>query len=543
MNDRRKLRSGRRGGLTLVEMLVALAVTLVMMGSVVTIFNLIGEGIGESRAVMELGDRVRSAANRLQHDLDGITVNLAAGPWTNPGTDAGYFEYVEGWGTDYLPGGVNDVYGWNSGGQLVLAGMVDPASAPGVGQAGAPPFSVVGDLDDQLIFTVRNDARPFHVQLFPNGSGGAPVTVETPYAEVAYWVELEPYYQALVDVQRADPTQSASSVGSNARTAGSAALGQTMSLGQIGPTGVLMRQVRPIVREDALNLLTKGLVQSRRAASNSDAVTWGNPPYVSINDQMRSDRPRRFNTLNDLVKSELRGWRWLATPQPGATPAWSWFAPRRPLWTIRAADAPFLAPYVDERLGTDVVLRGVKAFDVRIWDPNASLIAVDDPSLGQPVVLQPGDPSKAPSRQNYAEALKSGNFSEVGRGAFVDLGWARLWGFNAGDVTTNSSFAFWQPPAGASYPPFYSTWSLHYEADGVDQDGDGLFDEGMDGRDSPPGTSNNSRPVNGVDDPGERETSPPFDAPILGVQVTLRVLERDGGHVRQTTVVTEFVKD
>ena len=42
--------------------------------------------------------------------------------------------------------------------------------------------------------------------------------------------------------------------------------------------------------------------------------------------------------------------------------------------------------------------------------------------------------------------------------------------------------------------------------------------------------------INGVDDPLERETSPPYPVPLAGVKVVLRVYERDARQVREASV-------
>ena len=44
-----------------------------------------------------------------------------------------------------------------------------------------------------------------------------------------------------------------------------------------------------------------------------------------------------------------------------------------------------------------------------------------------------------------------------------------------------------------------------------------------------------------LDDPGERETAPPYDAPLRGIQVTLRAYEPDSRQVRQVNVKQTFV--
>jgi hypothetical protein len=81
----------------------------------------------------------------------------------------------------------------------------------------------------------------------------------------------------------------------------------------------------------------------------------------------------------------------------------------------------------------------------------------------------------------------------------------------------------------------YDTWSFHYETDGVDQDSNGTTDQGTDALDSDS--------ANGIDDPGERETNPPYAAPLRGLQVRLRMIEHDARQVRQVTVETDFTPE
>jgi hypothetical protein len=81
----------------------------------------------------------------------------------------------------------------------------------------------------------------------------------------------------------------------------------------------------------------------------------------------------------------------------------------------------------------------------------------------------------------------------------------------------------------------YDTWSLHYEFNGVDDDGDGVIDEGTDGVD-------NDSPPNVPDDPAEYETSPPYPVPLRGIEVRIRCYEPTSKQIRQITVRHTFVK-
>ncbi|MGI9458612.1 MAG: PulJ/GspJ family protein, partial [Pirellulales bacterium] len=69
-------RHGSRSAMTLVEMLVATALTLVMMALVAQLFGMLGKGVNGSRNRVELYSRLRATGYRLKQDLAGVTVEL-----------------------------------------------------------------------------------------------------------------------------------------------------------------------------------------------------------------------------------------------------------------------------------------------------------------------------------------------------------------------------------------------------------------------------------------------------------------------------------
>ena len=138
------------------------------------------------------------------------------------------------------------------------------------------------------------------------------------------------------------------------------------------------------------------------------------------------------------------------------------------------------------REGEDIVLSNVIAFDVRIFDPEAPA------RLASGVAVFPGDPG-----------YETGDTSPAARGAYVDR--------------------------------TFDTWSLHYEQNGIDEDGDGKIDEGADGFDD-----------NGddlADDAGERETSPPYPGTLRGLEVRVRCYEPSSRQIRQITVRQSFLAE
>ncbi len=108
----------------------------------------------------------------------------------------------------------------------------------------------------------------------------------------------------------------------------------------------------------------------------------------------------------------------------------------------------------------------------------------------------------------------------------------------------------------------YDTWSFHYENDGVNEDADDrrhrwqrtdklgtpTIDEGTNGLDDYGQYYTDHRKRGhdirlGIDDVGERETAPPYDKPLRGVQLLLRAYERDSRAIRQVRVNQHFMPE
>src|SRR4051794_27633882 len=84
----------RIASFTLVEMLIAMAITLVMMGAVVTLFANISNSVKNRRATIEMSGQLRRVRNALQQDLQGATCPGVT--WQRPESNHGYIEINEG---------------------------------------------------------------------------------------------------------------------------------------------------------------------------------------------------------------------------------------------------------------------------------------------------------------------------------------------------------------------------------------------------------------------------------------------------------------
>jgi hypothetical protein len=107
--------------MTLVEMLVAMAASLLIMSAVAQVFGVLGRTVSSSANVQEMNGDLRSVARLLRQDLTGLTVD--PNPPVSSAKDLGYLEIVEGTAKD------------------------------GTG--------VTADYDDVLMFTSTNLAEPF----------------------------------------------------------------------------------------------------------------------------------------------------------------------------------------------------------------------------------------------------------------------------------------------------------------------------------------------------------------------------------------------
>lgn len=165
-----------RPGMTLIEMLIAMTLTLIMMGAVAQIFGMLGEGVSNSRNTTELTERMRAVAYRLRQDLAGVSADMSA--IGRPELASGYFELIEGPNTDEL---------LFSDSTVVLEKSRrdgDPMVTAYIAATGSDD-RLLGDTDDLLAFTTRSDTSDFRGKL-------GPVGIRSQYAEVIWYCTPTP---------------------------------------------------------------------------------------------------------------------------------------------------------------------------------------------------------------------------------------------------------------------------------------------------------------------------------------------------------------
>jgi len=85
----------KRAGLSLIEVLIGLTVTLIVLGAMAGAFRFASEEMAKGRASLELTNRLRTVENLFRDDLRRLTVELK--PYHRlPATPEGYVEIIDG---------------------------------------------------------------------------------------------------------------------------------------------------------------------------------------------------------------------------------------------------------------------------------------------------------------------------------------------------------------------------------------------------------------------------------------------------------------
>lgn len=185
----------RRFAFTLVEMMIAMALTLLLMAALGRGFAYVGETIRDSRAQVELTNELRDITNRLNNELANCTVSLQ--PALTGNNPSGYFFYYEGPLTDATS-------------SLFLSDTVNGATQT--------TQSRYGDFDDYLAFTAVAAGDNWFTGKVPRyvldqktaqllgdvynpinfqGNPWDPVVIQSKYAEIIYFASPDYVLSAL----------------------------------------------------------------------------------------------------------------------------------------------------------------------------------------------------------------------------------------------------------------------------------------------------------------------------------------------------------
>ncbi|MDP1564152.1 MAG: hypothetical protein Q8M16_22435 [Pirellulaceae bacterium] len=496
-----------RFGMTLVEVLIALAITLVILLSMTQAFTVASREIGIGRNRLLVSERIRDAADLLRDDLERLSLRVR--PQMSSAEGAGYLEIVDR--------GYRDMTFLNT------------------------PSNLMGDIDDIIAFTAISPGRPFKGRFDGRliESNEAEIIYFTRHQDsnnngvVDYGDQIRLYRRVLL--VRPDLTDQIAAVMLRSRDAYNSFVNDPLN-------GFTPAQINEFVNNRTLyaKFLQFNDISLSRNFDN---------PNVTLSPGISLSR-YKCNSLGTLNHPKNRTAHWgtdrLGTimgngqlqvagfPHPLLVQG---FAPDN----LRAENL-FLEDLIlfGVNTGSDVVMENVVGFDVKVFDPTVPVYEYS----GMP--LLPHDPG-------YRHAY--GNPDFAGYGGYVDLGAFEFrsmdgvpgpgiifppalrphhfanWQRRRSDPQYDLNFMAEEPAANywasimtmyenVAGGPTYTTWTRDFERDGLDNYvdglmiGDDLIDEGADGV-----------PIDGNAVPAvrnDRDSAPPYGHPLTSIQVTLR---------------------
>ncbi|GAA4456877.1 prepilin-type N-terminal cleavage/methylation domain-containing protein [Novipirellula rosea] len=585
-----------RNGFTLIEMLVAMAVTLLMMAGLARAFAYVGERVRDSRGDVKISNDIRDVTNRMRDELKRCTVTLEP---SNGGPDQpGYFLYYEG----PMTNATSSLFGPSA----TFDGQIVPRDAR------------YGDLDDYFAFTAVAKPGSWFTGKVPEfvltgtSTDTNPVVIRSKYAEIVYFTnpDRNPTTGAVIDVD-----------------------------GDNLPDRLQLYRRVLLIRPD-LNLASGGGLHHLTAGANwqTGMATITQQCDLSVRRGLNTNGTQNntviANSLDDLAKPHNR-FAHVRVPEAtlisgGGTTRTSMpiLALEPPVGIVANASTTTTPPLRPEdsatntdpvvldsrwsgylrrefvltgtRQGEDVIATDCRGLDLKIFDPSADFLLTSGS-----VVVGPGD-------VGYREALRDSGTPVLLQGGFVDLAYPVLAGgpirgwqarqmaassstsHKANDAfsdATNgavaitriqSTFSGISPsitsyttsisnrtyvdslllsgrlvintsgPQIALFQPAFDTYTSAYERDGYLQDrryqsGSNQFAgtlwktwassdaASIDlGAD---GLDNNGNPDKGADDPRERETSAPFTTKPEAISITVRLENPSTRQFQQGTVV------
>ncbi len=481
--------STRRNGLTLVELMVALVITLLLVVTLAEVFAYFSTTISANRAAIEMAGQIRGVTRRLQPDIEGITVPVR--PWPQTESGLGYFEYFEGPERDY-----------------------DAARAD----------LSLGDVDDILMFTSRSASEPYLGRIAPVLNGGSS-TFFSNVAEIVWWTSLDDR---------------------NGNGQWDPAIGERFRLHR------RTFLIRPDLNNDEGFLPGTSvpgfadLVSFQNANDLSvhtiiDNTT--NPPTQRLVANSLADLTVRKNRFAHLPVPHT------STP-PNIRGGFPHIINN--IYTSPSLYIGLLNPVHAQsgiHIGEDVVLANVLAFDVRAYDPT---VVVRQAPSGDDALL-PGDRGytttggTAIGSGGYVDLNHATPSSTSSTFSGAPHPRSQLWistsnGFLA--LPTYDTWSYSYEHDGINQDGPVSTPDPLAPNRLADPNATSV-DEGTDGFDTAylVGTPGTMRTYNGVDDVLERETSPPYPVPLRGIQVRIRMIDPDSRQVEQMTVAADFTPE
>jgi|GEM_PF-2283128 len=551
----------RNAAFTLVELMTALAISLLLLLGVIELFRHVGGTIQQTQSTLNMSSNLNAVASQLRDDLKKIDSNLAHQPGkmvNEPGyTDVrGYLEIIEGMNLPYY--NINN----SNSGEHVLMEKVALNSETNTSDL------TVGDVDDILMFTT--DPTKSGDYKFRGLVGGAMLEsmLESESAEIIYFVRGNTLYRRVLLIA---PTLSGGGGGGD------------LSVDSAGtPNSPSDLKYRCLIEGSNKRYF--------RAFHNTSFPSFNNNFPFPLHYKDTADDIWYYLRL-PLLDEDITGApsTFTSSPPSGVNPNtlyWDfWNLPNSPYGSglgINERTGLLSSGSHGSRVGEDIVLKNVLSFDVKVWNPywvplanstawappqfvdlgqdkgledengNRYELNTDGTSnLEKPTVVNYSDnnvPRSGVSNISYNTAMagKPVHFGFTTKGHYggvAGAGSIKLLAANVYDGTNGSDLGKdtggnpdpnihrtdWD--SNKPMPCVFDSWTKNYE---------------MNANDYRTGVNTHGTDKNGPATVGDSTLwacPPPYPFKLEAIQVTIRCFDPDSKHIRQIRVVHYFKED
>ncbi len=540
---------------TLIEVLVAMTISLILMLGVATLFQNVGTALNDAQSTLLMSGELSHAQLTMQRDLAGVNTQLVSQPNRM----------------------VNPTYASDEGGYFsITEGMNAPPSIIGAGGAHRPSSTVfatdntnlnydqtVADVDDILAFTTQADtSAPFRGLVDGN-------LVESNYAEVIWFVRGNTLYRRVLliddgNLNIAKKNYSASGFYQN----------NDLSVHLDSSTGRLVPNSLQVIK----------LRENRfgHYVANNNTARRGEFPYPLYRSPFESWYYLRMPTLEETISNNWNTGGQLdagfSPANPGNSPYWDlWDKPSHWVGTtdndqcsLTGSLNKYVANDPDDntkkkpaaRAAEDVILTNVISFDVKVWNPcwvpysttnggaTQGWLPPQYVDLGQNVFSDPNGGSQS-VYVNYGHNFSTTpNPPNGGVGGIGFCSTGKYGGQNAEKLVSTANYSndslntlvsvATQAWNGSLMPCQYDSWTIDYEQNAGKYRSTTLSNYYVD-----PATPNAIRPGAGMDsanrtDSSKWECPPPYDTELKSIQVTIRCFEPRSKYIRQVRITQDF---
>ena len=489
-----KAAKARRGGFTLVEMLVSVALVVLMMTLFASIFQLATGAMSTQKGLAENDQRSRLVLNSLRNDLSRRTMKLvlpfaASEDVTQPAAQMplrqGYFYIREGNPDDPTDDllqltvatnpGEDPFYGvW--GKRLNASGQIEALLLPDQN----------GNLGDQATGFWRNQPE------FDDGAADLNFAASSPRAEVSYFLRNGSLYRRVLLIrQPSSPSGATSGQPQEGEQALNLGLFQASGQGNGSPTQKFAN-FYACADFSAYLEPTSNLLKFHGASSLDNAGSWlsvslGNPRY-RFGHNVVTGMPREISAAQNgsyfgrFTHEETSAYSYTDPSRGFGYPGRVTAASPNPYDFATALtynpDAGKIVEYAGGvRAGEDLLMTNVHRFDIKLWDPGlhpgpdlaAGREGIDDDGNGVADSLPNGQPD--PGELGYPGSDDGG---------FIDLGHSGTRGFYRASALQNPAYC-----ADGAFR--FDTWHPQVKFNANDRPSPPPFRAALPGKDGLPG--------------------------------------------------------